>query len=97
MRAVPSASARARKGSRSRAPTPLERSPRRAASTSKYQCDAAGAGIEWLGTLSPMRYYDPLAVLTASEYDLAGAAILLGAAAALLLAAAAGFREVDLA
>lgn len=56
---------------------------------------ASSAGVEWLGRLSPMRYYDPLTVLTASEYDLTGAAVLLGAAAALLLAATAWFREVD--
>ncbi|GAB7093509.1 hypothetical protein JCM30237_06610 [Halolamina litorea] len=57
----------------------------------------AGANVDWLGTLSPMRYYDPLAVLTASEYDVAGAGILLAAAAVMLVAAAVVFREVDIA
>ena len=57
---------------------------------------ASGAGRPWLGALSPMRYYDPLGILTASEYDLAGAGILLAATAVLLVVAAAWFREVDL-
>lgn len=49
----------------------------------------------WLGAVSPMRYYDPLSVLTASEYDLAGAGILLAAAVVLLAASVLVFREVD--
>lgn len=51
--------------------------------------------LEWLGGIAPMRYYDPLAILTASEYDLAGAAILLVAAFVLLVASAVVFEEVD--
>ncbi|MBP1986876.1 ABC transporter permease subunit [Halolamina salifodinae] len=57
---------------------------------------ASGAGQSWLGVLSPMRYYDPLTILTVSEYDLSGAGVLVGATAVLLTAAAAWFREVDL-
>ncbi|MFB6151498.1 MAG: ABC transporter permease subunit [Haloarculaceae archaeon] len=51
--------------------------------------------VAWLGAVAPMRYYDPLSILTASEYDPAGAAILLGAAAVLLAASARLFAEVD--
>ena len=58
---------------------------------------ASGSGQSWLGALSPTRYYDPLGILTASEYDLTGAGILLAATAVLLVVAAAWFREVDLA
>lgn len=57
---------------------------------------AASSDLPWLGTVAPMRYYDPTAVLTASEYDLAGAAILLAATVVLLAAAGAWFREVDI-
>ncbi len=57
---------------------------------------SAAADASWLGAVAPMRYYDPTAILTASEYDLAGAGILLGATLVLLLASAAWFREVDL-
>lgn len=52
--------------------------------------------VSWLGTVSPTAYYDPTAILTASEYDLTGAAILLGATAVLLAGSAAWFREVDI-
>ncbi|GAA0204986.1 ABC transporter permease subunit [Halobaculum roseum] len=54
-----------------------------------------GSDIDWLGAVAPARYYDPVAVLTAGEYDLGGAAVLLGATALLLAAAAFRFREVD--
>ncbi|WP_435115763.1 ABC transporter permease subunit [Halolamina sp. C58] len=57
---------------------------------------ASGADIPWLGAISPTRYYDPLGVLTAGEYDLAGAAILLAATVVLLVGSVAWFREVDL-
>lgn len=56
---------------------------------------SSGADIPWLGAISPTRYYDPLAILTASEYDLAGAGILLVATAILLVGSVAWFREVD--
>lgn len=49
----------------------------------------------WLGAISPMRYYDPLTILTASDYDLAGAGILLAGTVALLVASVLLFREVD--
>jgi len=54
-----------------------------------------GTSAEWVGDLAPMRYYDPLTVLTASEYDLAGAGILLAATGALLLVAVRVFEERD--
>jgi len=57
---------------------------------------ARSSDLGWLGAVAPMRYYDPTAILTASEYDLAGAGILLVAAAVLLAASAAWFREVDI-
>mgnify|MGYP000088425307 FL=1 len=54
-----------------------------------------GTSAEWLGSVAPMRYYDPLAVLTASEYDPVGAGILLAAAAALLAVAVRVFEGAD--
>lgn len=50
----------------------------------------------WLGTVAPMRYYEPTAILTASEYDLADAGILLAATVLLLAGSALWFREVDI-
>lgn len=55
----------------------------------------AGTDLAVLGRLAPMRYYDPLAILTAGEYDLAGAAILSAGAGLLLAASAWLFGEVD--
>ncbi|WP_340100863.1 ABC transporter permease subunit [Salinibaculum salinum] len=49
-----------------------------------------------LGVLSPTRYYDPAAVLVQSEYDLAGAAILLVATMLLVGASRAYFRRKDI-
>jgi ABC-2 type transport system permease protein len=51
--------------------------------------------FEWLGALSPMRYYDPTGVLVRSEWDLAGAAILLAAAVVLVAVSRAYFRRKD--
>jgi ABC-2 type transport system permease protein len=55
-----------------------------------------GTEVEWVGAISPGRYYDPLAVLTDGGYDLPGAAILLGATLALLGLATLVFGQVDL-
>ena len=52
--------------------------------------------LEWLGGIAPMRYYDPLTILTAGEFDLAGAAILLAAAVVLLAGSARLFAEGDI-
>jgi len=51
---------------------------------------------EWLGTLSPTRYYDPTEVLVESTYDVTGAVVLLLAGAVLVLASVAAFRRTDL-
>lgn len=55
----------------------------------------SGTDVSWLGALAPMRYYDPLTILTTGEYDLAGAGILLAATVGFLLAGAVYFGEVD--
>jgi len=57
---------------------------------------ADGTDIDWLGLLSPTRYYDPVAILTASEYDYAGAGVLLVAAAVLLVASGVLFARRDI-
>ncbi|MFW5965339.1 MAG: ABC transporter permease [Halodesulfurarchaeum sp.] len=51
--------------------------------------------IEWIGALSPTRYYDPAAIIVDGEYDLAGALVLLAAAMALVIASAEWFRRRD--
>jgi ABC-2 type transport system permease protein len=55
----------------------------------------ADTDLEFLGALAPMRYYDPSAVMVDSEYDLAGAAILLAATAVLVGASLWWFRRKD--
>lgn len=52
--------------------------------------------LDWIGQLSPVRYYDPTAILVHSEYDLLGAGILLVATAALLVVAIWVFRRGDI-
>ncbi|MFQ3293474.1 MAG: ABC-2 type transport system permease protein [Halobacteriales archaeon] len=54
-----------------------------------------GTDVEWIGTIAPSQYYTPVEVLTISEYDLAGAGILLAGTVVLLLVSIAWFREVD--
>lgn len=49
-----------------------------------------------LGALSPTRYYDPAAILVRSEYDLLGAALLLGGAAVLIVLSRAYFQRKDI-
>lgn len=56
----------------------------------------AGTDVDWLGALSPTRYYDPTAILVRSEYDLAGALVLLGATLVLLALARTVFVRRDL-
>lgn len=46
----------------------------------------AGTDLEAIGGLSPTRYYDATAILVDGTYDLAGAAILLGATVVIVLA-----------
>lgn len=54
-----------------------------------------GTDVAWLGALSPTRYYDPTAVLVSSEWDLAGAAVLLAATALLVAASVRRFERTD--
>lgn len=60
-----------------------------------FETLVSNTDLEWLGGVTPMRYYDPLRILTESAYDLVGAAILLAAAVALLFGGAWLFEEVD--
>lgn len=62
-----------------------------------YLLDSATArtGVEWVARLTFPHYYDSAPVLTAGEYDLAGAAVLLAAAAALVGVAAWQFDRRD--
>ncbi|UWG47730.1 ABC-type transport system involved in multi-copper enzyme maturation, permease component [Halanaeroarchaeum sp. HSR-CO] len=55
----------------------------------------ANSDFEWLGLFSPTHYFDPTEILVNSEYDVAGALILLAAAGTLLIAAAEWFRRRD--
>lgn len=56
---------------------------------------AAVAERDWLGAVSPMRYYHPTEIMVHGEYGLADAAVLTVGAALLLALAAAQFRRVD--
>ncbi|MFB6125133.1 MAG: ABC transporter permease [Halanaeroarchaeum sp.] len=51
--------------------------------------------FEWLGTLSPTRYFDPTAILVDGDVDLAGALLLVAAAVLLVLVSAQIFKESD--
>ena len=50
---------------------------------------------DWAGTIAPMRYYDPTAILVDGTYDLAGAAILTLATFALVVVSQQYFRRKD--
>ena len=50
---------------------------------------------EWLGLLSPTRYYDPAEILVEGTYDLVGAAVLVVATVALLSLSRVIFERVD--
>jgi len=52
--------------------------------------------FEWLGAVSPMRYFDPPAVLVDGAYDIAGSALLLVVAVVVLIASQQWFRRRDL-
>jgi ABC-2 type transport system permease protein len=56
----------------------------------------ASTDVAWLGALSPSRYYDPTAILVQSEYDLAGAVVLLAGAVVLVAASRAYFARKDI-
>jgi ABC-2 type transport system permease protein len=51
--------------------------------------------FEWLGTLSPTRYFDPTEILLNETLDLGGAIVLLIAAAVLVIAALGVFQRRD--
>lgn len=55
----------------------------------------SGSDYEWLGNIAPMRYLDPNAILLHSEYDLAGAGILLIGAAVLVVISQLWFTRKD--
>ncbi len=55
-----------------------------------------GTDVEWLGALSPMRYFEPSAVLVDGTYDVAGAGLLLAVAVACVVLARARFVGTDL-
>ncbi|MFB6097005.1 MAG: ABC transporter permease subunit [Haloferacaceae archaeon] len=53
------------------------------------------ADYDWLGAISPTRYYDPAEILVDGTYDLAGSLILLTGTVALVLLSAAYFQRRD--
>ena len=60
-----------------------------------FEMLVTNTSLSVLGAFTPMRYYDPLTILTAGSYDVAGAVILLAATVVLLAASALLFEEVD--
>ena len=56
----------------------------------------AGTDVEWLGALSPTRYYAPGDILVDGTYDVGGAVLLLVAAAILVVVSAEYFSRMDL-
>ena len=55
-----------------------------------------GTDFEWLGDVSPTRYFSPIDILVDSQVDVGGALVLLAAAFALLVISAERFRRADL-
>lgn len=55
-----------------------------------------GTDLDWLGAISPTRYFSPIDVLVDSSVDMPGAVLLLGAALALLIFSAEWFKRADL-
>jgi ABC-2 type transport system permease protein len=56
----------------------------------------SGTDVEWLGSLSPTRYYSPADVLIDGTIDVGGAVILFVAAVVLVVASATYFENMDL-
>ncbi|SDM91074.1 ABC-2 type transport system permease protein [Halogranum gelatinilyticum] len=56
----------------------------------------AGTDFEWLGTLSPTRYFDPTEILVDSTVDVGGAFVLLVAAIVLVVVSCKLFQETDI-
>lgn len=57
---------------------------------------ASAANVAWAGRVSPMRYYDPVAILVLGEYDFVAAGLLLAAATGLVAVSVVWFRRVDI-
>lgn len=57
---------------------------------------ASSADYDWLGVLSPTRYYDPAEILVDGTYDVAGGLFLLAGALVLLFVSAVHFRRRDI-
>ncbi|WP_193570714.1 ABC transporter permease subunit [Halorubellus sp. JP-L1] len=57
----------------------------------------AGTDVAALGALSPSRYYDPTAILVSSEWDFAGAGVLLAGTLVLLAASRTYWQRKDVA
>lgn len=60
-----------------------------------FESVLADTDFESLGAVTPMRYYDPTAVLVDGQYDLAGGALLLAAAAVLVVVSQQWFARKD--
>lgn len=56
----------------------------------------AGTDVEWLGAISPTRYYSPADILVDGTLDVWGAVILLAAAAVLVILSGELFQRTDL-
>ncbi|EMA45845.1 ABC transporter permease subunit [Halococcus saccharolyticus] len=52
--------------------------------------------VEWLGNVSPMRYFDPSGILVDGAYNLDGAALLLAVAIVLVIVSQFRFTRMDL-
>ena len=57
---------------------------------------ATSADYDWLGVVSPTRYYDPAEILVDGTYDVAGALFLLAGSLVLVFLSAAYFRRRDI-
>lgn len=56
----------------------------------------SGTDVEWLGAISPTRYYSPADILIEGTYDVTGAVLLFVVALVLVVASAEWFRRADL-
>lgn len=57
---------------------------------------SAGTEYEWLGTVSPTRYFDPTEILVDGTYDIGGAFVLLVAALVVFIVSCKLFQEAEL-